>query len=637
MTTQPNPSNHEILQAVRFHPFFQGVEESTALSLLRDCEHKYFEKNKVILYADTARTGFIFIIKGSAEVYIENEASQHEEVLEVIQKGELIGLSSLADFLGVSRPHVGAMVEVRAAEDMSALFIPFEIVLKRWDDPSVRDYLLTHMAIRLKDVYTSLAEQIKLSKAFFEKGAILRRVQDLMREPAVTVCADANIMEAARKMSSEKVSSVAVVEAGELVGILTERDIVSRLVAEGMDGGKTAVRSMMTGNPLTIGRFAYYYDALSCMLLGSIKHLPVLDDDGKLVGMVTLTDLLRKKNESYIKTLRSIEGVEESRLPLMKEAMYEMVDTLVKDRVPALKLLDTVTALYDRLVVRVVELAVANLERAGLAVGATPFAFYQMGSSGRREQFLLTDQDHFLVYEEGAGAEVEEYFERLGGEITRLLECAGYRRCAGLMMASERGWRGSVSEWEERLRGWMVQSSNEKLLLAQNFFSYRFMAGSRSVDSRFEEALRSVLDRSKIFLFRLTQVEREHVVPTLDSPLRSFLKRERKPLDMKKEILFPFHHSLQILSLVHGDVGGTPLQRMEKLVEKGVLSVAFSEELEAALGQVLMLYIRLRWESSGNNSGLALASLTTLEKQALSSSLKAFRELQSLVFAHFSV
>jgi CBS domain-containing protein len=471
MKTPPNPSKQEILQAVRFHPFFQGVEESTALSLLEGCQYKHYEKNNIVLEADTNRTGLIFIIKGTAEVYIQIEAGLQEEILEVIQKGEFIGLSSLADFLGVPRPQ-GATVEVRAVEELQALLIPFEVVLKRWNDPTVRDYFLTVMAVRLRDVYTSLAEQIKLSKTFFEKGAIITRVQDIMRSPAVVVRADQTLIDAAQIMSREKVSSVVVVEEGaenadsRVVGILTERDIVSRVVAKGLAYKETSLRAVMTKDPLAIERFSYYYDALSCMLVNAIKHLPVVQD-GELVGMVTLSDLLRKKSECYIKTIRCIEEAEDNKLPQMKEAMYEIVETLVRDQVPVFTLLDTVTALYDRLVVRVVELAVKNLEKTGWNAPSR-FAFYQMGSGGRQEQILLTDQDHFLVYEEAEGA--EEFFEKLGGEITKLLECAGYSRCVGFMMASEKQWRGSVRDWEERLRGWLVRSSNEKFTAGTKLF-----------------------------------------------------------------------------------------------------------------------------------------------------------------------
>ncbi len=102
-----------------------------------------------------------------------------------------------------------------------------------------------------------------------------------------------------------------------------------------------------------------------------------------------------------------------------------------------------ITKLYDQLVVRTVELPIKQLAEQGHSQPGD-FAFYQMGSSGHGEQFMLTDQDHFLVYEKD-----DAYFQRLGEEITSLMEAAGYVRCKGLMMCSEKQCRGKISDWED--------------------------------------------------------------------------------------------------------------------------------------------------------------------------------------------
>ena len=89
----------EILQAVQFHPLFQGVEEGTALSLVEECEKRSYAKSEMMLQADTPRQGLLLVLQGIAEVFVKN-GSGHDEVIEVIQKGEIIGFSSLAEFLG---------------------------------------------------------------------------------------------------------------------------------------------------------------------------------------------------------------------------------------------------------------------------------------------------------------------------------------------------------------------------------------------------------------------------------------------------------------------------------------------------------------------------------------------------------
>jgi CBS domain-containing protein len=583
----------QIWKAVQFHPLFQGVEERTALSLVEECEELTYSKREIMLQAETPRQGLLLVLEGIAEVFVRN-GSGHEEVLEVIHKGEIVGFSSLAEFLGFSKPEKSqSTVEVRAVEEVQALLIPFSVLSKRWDDQDVHDYLLTQVSLRLKDVYGSLAEQVKMARGVGEGETILARVQDLMTEKVVFVSPEATIQEAALKMAEHRTSSVVVVEGEKLKGIITERDIVGRVVAKGLSYQEHS-RKIMTENPVSISRFAYYYDAFSEIFLKGIKHLPVVDH-GQISGIVTLTDLHRKKNDSVMKTIKKIEEADAASLPDVKAAIYEITETLLKDSVPVFALLDIITKLYDRLISRAVELSVESLRKKGLNQ-PVPFAFYLMGSSGRGEQFMLTDQDHFLVYEETTD---HVYFEKLGQEITDVLEQSGYARCKGLMMSSERQWRGTLLQWQDRVRKWMLQSTNDNLLLAQNFFSYRFASGSTDVNKVFEEKIIELLERSKIFLYRMAQAEREQEIPTLDEPIRALFKIGRKSIDMKKEILFPFHHSLQILALYYGGIPGTPLEKIAALQEKGVFNEAFADDLKEAFSHVLNLYIRQRWANKG--------------------------------------
>ncbi|MFE8701820.1 DUF294 nucleotidyltransferase-like domain-containing protein [Cytobacillus sp. FJAT-54145] len=630
--------NKEILEAVRFHPFFQGVDYNTALSLIQDCEIRNYEKQEMMLKKDKPREGLLLIMEGTSEVFVRNDHNEREEVLEVVQKGELIGFSSLADFLGVAKPSkTEVMVEVRAVSSVKALFIPFEVITRRWDDPNVHDYLLTQVSIRLKDIYGSLAEQVKLARDFGENDAFMMRVQDLMSESVVAVSPATSVQETARKMHEKRTSSVLVTDGSVLKGIITERDMVSRVVAKGIPLS-TESQHIMTKNPHTISKLAYYYDAISLTLLKGVKHLPVMEDS-KVIGIVTLSDLLRKKNANVMKTIQKIEQADEQTLPTVKNAIYEVLDTLLKDQVPILKTLDIVTKLYDRLVIRAVELSVAKLKGEGLDQPCS-FAFYQMGSSGRGEQFMLTDQDHFLVYETSSESAVN-YYTLLGKEITAHMEAAGYARCKGLMMCSEGKWRGSVTEWQERLRKWMLHSTNDNLLLAQNFFSYRFITGSLTLHEEFEASFVDLLQRSKIFLFRLAQIEKDYQIPTLDQPIRSLFKLERKSIDMKKEVLFPYHHSLQILSILNGKTSGTPIEKIEYLEGKGTLTHAFAHDLKEAVDQILSLYVNQRWQQAKRGvelkSTVGFTQLSTREKEELILSLKTLKELQSQVFAHFSV
>jgi CBS domain-containing protein len=589
----------------------------------------------MMLVKDKPRKGLILLLSGIAEVIVRNEINNRVEVLEVVQKGELIGFSSLADFLGMTDDKHEGMVEVRATTSAEALFIPFEVIAKRWDDTKVHDYMLTQVSIRLKDIYASLAEQVKLARNMGEVDALMLRVQDVMSHKVVSVSREATVQDAAIVMSSERTSSVLVMEGDELKGILTERDLVERVISKGISL-TSPVKQVMTTDPISISPFSYYYDAISATLTNGIKHLPVIDQQ-QVVGVVTLSDLLRKKNESMMKTIQKIEQADETSLPQVKQAIAELTETLLAENVPILHLLNIITKLYDRLVQRIVSLSVHVIEAEGKKPPCA-FAFYQMGSAGRGEQFMLTDQDHFLVYEKAEG---KSYFDRLGREITAHFEAAGYARCKGLMMCSEPRWNGCIGDWIGRIRNWTLQSTNEHLLLAQNFFSYRFMTGNEGLHHRFEQEVQELLQRSKIFLYRLAQIERDQPIPTLDQPIRSLFKLERKSIDMKKEILFPYHHSLQILSLIQNKLPGTPLEKIDELTEAGIWTEEFARDLKEAVAQVLSLYVHKRWQQVKQGAGVTtvfqFTGLSTREKEELILSLRTLKELQNHALAHFAL
>ncbi|WP_374723657.1 DUF294 nucleotidyltransferase-like domain-containing protein [Calidifontibacillus erzurumensis] len=632
-----------VYEQIKGHPFFKGVPFYEAQKLMDKCVLKRFETNELIYQASQPREGLLLLLEGMAEVFIfEDEGTI--EALEVISKGELVGFPSLADFLGVSKSNkYEEMVRVKALEPCFGILIPYSVIEERFEDVSVRDYLLQQCAMRLKDIYTSLAEQVKITRRTGESDRFIVRVKDVM-SPLVAVEKDATIQEVAVKMKENKTDAVLVLETGKLTGIVTKSDLVNRVLAQSKPYD-LEVGQVMTKNPETIARLEYYYAALTSMVLGGYKHLPVVHErTGEAVGIVSLGSLLRKKNESLVKAIRNIERIEEEQLPTIKQAIYKILETLIGDNVPVSHILKVITELNDRLMVRCVQLAVDSLRNKKGMTPPVDFCWYMMGSAGRSAQFMMTDQDHFLVYEDGEEGQrdlIEHYFALLGEEIVIFLERAGFARCKGNMMASAPNWRGSLKTWETRLRQWMLQATNENIMLAQNFFSYRFLYGNLRLNEKFQATITEQLERSKIFLYRMAQVEKEHQVPTLDHPIRSLFKLDRKQIDIKKDILFPFYHSLQILSLAYQIFAGTPMERIDYLVQKKVLTENLAVDLKTAYNETMSVYVKQKWNQykrgESTSSVLTFTHLTTREKEELILTLKTVRELQSLMLSEFSI
>lgn len=627
----------ELYELVHQHPLFVGTTEEQFSKLMESCELKFYKKTEKVLYAKSHREGLLLVLTGVAEVYIGGE-NDRREILEVLQQSEMIGFSSLAQFLGEPDDVIRSLtVEVEASEDLYCLKIPYSVVEKRWADAGVRDFFLKKVAIRLRDIYSSLAEQVKLAADWGESEPFVRRVQDLMTEPVITIGQHETAQDAARKMVEHSIGSVLVVdEAEKLLGIITDKDIVRR-VATVLENGSLhfQAKDIMTPHPLTISRNAYYYEALSAFYTNGVKHLPVIEEE-RVVGIVTLSSLLAKKNRGQMSILKQIEQSSFENLPSVKNAIYDVLTSLIQDEISTIHTLEIITKLYDRLTRHCVDLAVQSLGKKGHPSSPpVPFTWYLMGSGARGEQFMLTDQDHFLVYEdpdESNKRAVEDYFSLLGEEIVVHLEKAGYTRCKGRMMSNNPDWRGSLTEWKGRLREWALETTDEQILLGQNFLSFRFVYGDSNLNEHFVEMVQNKLEVSKTFLYYMAQQEREKLVPQIDQSFLGLFKGKKKVIDVKKHALFPLHHCLQVLGAINGVIEGTSLQLLNELVRRKVLYESLSDDLRHAYEVALKTRIKMSWEKhlkgEQSTTEIDITSLHSWEKDEIINMLKAVRALQ---------
>ncbi|MGD6959212.1 DUF294 nucleotidyltransferase-like domain-containing protein [Rossellomorea aquimaris] len=628
-TSKPDGSFQE---AVLLHPFFKGMERSTALSLFSECMRLEVGKHSTILKSFEHRSGLYLVINGEVEVVVSKEK---DEILEKISKDGIIGLSSLYSVLHTSvMDSVYSSVEVKAKEDCLLCLVPYTSLQNYWNEPYLKNFLLEETSKRLQDVYYSLSQQVGVAHGLEERTTILKRVGDVMTNSVVTVRSDDSLEDAARAMGENRVSSVIILENNRIAGILTERDLVSRCLARSVPLSKP-VNMAMTPNPTVINRDAYLYEALATMIDHSIKHLPVVggkERDGPIVGIISLHDVMKA---NHIGTLTSARKLENKDFPLEKvKPMAESVLTsLWKAQAPVFQILDFMSGLFDRIYQRILRQVQEELYQEGRECPCS-YAFYVMGSAGRKEQFMLTDQDHFLVYETHSSDSVE-YFHLLVERVVVALEKAGLSLCDGGMMANQRTWTGSMVSWQERLREWSVHSSEETLLKVQNFLSYRFLFGDVALHSTFEDAIKEQLRSARILLVRLAQVEKSKQVPVLHSSIRSILGMDRKTVSIKKDILFPFHHALQILNAAHGNTSGSTREKLDFLKEKRSISSDYAEELSEAFEEFMKLYIELKRKGKGDT--VHFSSLSTRKKENLYKSVKTIREFQQMMLSHYSL
>jgi CBS domain-containing protein len=529
------------------------------------------------------------------------------QTLQVLEEGETFGYTSL-----LARK---ATLDVQVEEDLVAYRIPDAVFQRLLEDAPFASHFAGALSERLK---AALAQS---PVATFRPDLGLE-VGQIARDPPVWVEAGATVGEAARRM--REANATAVLVRGDPPAIVTDRDFRDRVLAEGL-GPETRVAAVATAAPRTVQAGTRIHEAWTALLDTGAHHLPIVRD-GEVIGVLGSTDLLRCTAQGPMAVLRRVERLSaRASLPGYAATVAEMASALLAGGLDATAIAGFVARLSDTLLGRIVHLAQADLGPA-----PAPWAWLALGSEGRTEQTLLTDQDNALAFAD-AGAEGRAWFEAFADRVNGDLEAAGFPRCAGGYMA--RGWTAPLSEWAARFAGFVDAPSPEALLRAGIFFDFRPVAGTLDL-SALDAVLAAAVSKPPFLRF-LARAALEFRPP----PALLLRLKGTSAVDLKAHGIAP----VVFLARCYGlELGGGPrstLARLEAAARAGNLSEpVFAEAAEAYRFLVgLRLRLQLKRLAAGEPaaSAVALAGLGALERSRLKDSLRAVRSLQEAGALHF--
>jgi CBS domain-containing protein len=544
----------------------------------------------------------LFVIRKGA-VRIERDG----QLLQILEEGETFGFTSL--IAGQ------ANLDVQVAEDLVAYRLPGDEFRALLVDAAFASHFAVGLSERLK---SALAQP---PAAAFRSDLSLE-VQHVAREPAVWVDADATCGEAARRMREESASCVLV--RGTPPGLVTDRDFRNRVLAEGL-GPDARVASVATASPRTIRAGARVYEAWAALLDAGVHHLPVVRGE-EIVGVLTSTDLLRCSAHSPMTVLRRVERLAgRASLPGYAATVAEMTSALVAGGLEANVVAGFVARLNDALLQRIVRMAEDDL---GPPPG--PWAWLALGSEGRMEQTLLTDQDNALVWER-EGEAPRGWFLRFADRVNADLEAAGFPRCPGGYMA--RAWNGTLDEWKRRFEEWIDAPSPDALLHGAIFFDYRRVAGG--LDLAPLEASLADAPRKPVFVRFLARNALDFKPP----PLLLLTLRGQATVDLKLHGIAPVVLLARAYGLEQGGAARNTLERLEAAARAGRLPEQTFAEVAEAYRFLVGLRLRLQLDRLSRgappSAAVALAELTAVERARLKDALRAVKAFQEAGGLHF--
>ncbi len=544
----------------------------------------------VFRQGDASLQSLFIVVSGTAEVTVLNDRDQ-EAVTGI--RTELMFFGETGFFFDEPYP-----ASVRAGSNLVCLVIPYEVFETTLSQvPEFSIQLNMMLAERMRTVYLAMTKETVAAQSSMEQP-MRKRVADLMSSPAATCFLTEEISSLAAKMTRDSVSSLVVVTPdSEPLGIVTEKDLVSKVLARGEFLRRLTASDVMSTNLLTVRPEAFYFEALLTMVRNKVKHL-VVTREGKLLGIVTLRDLTISRGSGALTIVNRIEN--ENTIEGLAKASREIdqvLQALVSEKASSPEILQIITEFFDRLTRKVIHVCEREMVAQGYGTPPAAYSWINMGSSGRQEQFVKTDQDNGIVYENVPDDKEEEtarYFHILAEKVVEGLFQCGFAKCKGNVMASNPSWCRSFKGWRDTIDNWIEQLDPENVRLMTIFLDFRHIYGKKSLCDLLRNFVARKFQKSSTVLLFLTKDDLNHRVPLnfFKQIVTEKSKEHRNKVNLKSAACVHVVDCMRIFSLREGIIHTSTFERIEGLSKRDVFSKDDAELYHAAYETLMMFRIK---------------------------------------------
>ncbi|MGA9116441.1 MAG: DUF294 nucleotidyltransferase-like domain-containing protein [Bacteroidota bacterium] len=460
-------------------------------------------------------------------------------------------------------------------------------------------------------------------------GFLQQPVAPFIREP-VTCAMDDPLRSAMSMMRRIPAPALLVRNAsGAFVGMLTNRDLQERVLAE-TPAADRPVQEYMRAPLVSFPRSATIFDALLLHTEQGAWHLAARDDAGAVCGILSVEEMQKSHLLSHGLFLRKLGAAETCEEIRQVHARLRLLLRLsIESGAGARSIARLATVISDAAVRRIVTLTV---EALGPPPG--PFVFLALGSEGRSEQTLATDQDNAILYEDVPSERADAaraYFRSLGERICNTLDSIGYAFCKGNVMAKNPKWCQPLAVWKGSFTEWVTTANPQDLLDVSIFFDFRGVHGEASLADRLRQHLFRILSGNNAFFVYLAQ-NALRVKP----PIGQLKSAEH--FDVKLAML-PLTDLTRLYALRHGIAGTNTPERLDRLRDQGVLSATGHQDLLQAY--TFLLFLRYRHQAAllasnaAPNNLIPSHALSELDRTTLRRVLTLIEDYQSKLSLDF--
>ena len=554
----------EIRDHLQRFPPFDALPEDSLDAIARQVEVTYFKAGSDILLYGAEIHELHYVRSGAVEIYRRNG-----ELYNRLSEGDIFGQAGLLRSNKVRFP-------ARAIEDSLIYFIPGKLFGQLCEaHESFADFVEAEGQSRLKSAVESQGQASELMQL---------KVRKLISRPPVCVSLDTAVQQAAQLMTEQSVSSLVIVDGdapgAAMVGILTDRDLRTRVLAAGLESS-TAVSQVMTPEPFTVQADDSVFDAMLCMLRHNIHHLPVVQRR-RPIGLINLSDIIRYESQSSLYLVNSI--FNQPNVAGLQNLLADLRGTyvrMVSDQATAQMIGSAMSGIGRAFTQRLLELAEQKL-----GPPPVPYCFMVAGSMARDEQLLVTDQDNALVLDDRFDpAQHDTYFAALAQFVSDGLAACGYSYCKGGIMASNAQWRQPLRVWRDYFQQWIDKPNPQTLLNSCIFFDLDGVHGERELVENLQELLAQKASSNPAFLAALARNALNRTPPL--GFFRTFVMetdgQQKNIINLKGRGTAPLTDLIRVHALACGSKAQNSLERLDAIGKTKLLQPEAISQLRYAL------------------------------------------------------
>ncbi|WP_428740017.1 putative nucleotidyltransferase substrate binding domain-containing protein [Sulfurimonas sp.] len=585
------------------HPF-ELLSSNELDNLMKKIDIAYYPEDTLLISKDINSIAFYIIIKGSVSELIDNE------IHNVYSSGD----SFDADALIYGKCESKFVVD----EDLICYEIKKDDFLDLMQNKKLQSYFL-------QDFVTKHQHLKEYAAGSDLTPFLISRVSDMFLHNACVVDADISIYDSLVKQRDLE-SKMIIVNNNDEYFVITDSDLREKVLLGGADI-KESIGTIATSKVITIDIKDFLFNALLVMTHNAIKRL-VVTENGEIVGILEQLDLLSYfANHSHLVVVQIDKAKDVDDLKNLQHDLRNLIVTLKAKGVKVRYITKLVSTLNQKIYKKLFDMCVKEDLRDKCAL-------IVMGSEGREEQSVKSDQDNALIVKDGVDVNL---FRDSMIKLNKYLLEIGFPKCAGDVMVSNEFWRRDVSSFKELIKSWTTSMNDKSVQELSIFMDAKCVAGASSLLDELVYFLQSNFHSRDDVLAHIAKA-----VLNFETPISLFSgfvieKEHNNKLDLKKGGIFALVHGVRTLALQYEIQETNTIERIKELNNRGIIDKNFATELIESFDSLSTIRLKAMLDAKDldESNYINPKNLEKIQRDLLKDSFKIINKFKKFMVFHF--